>query len=159
MKIINKCFSKEEFKKYIEKKKIKRKIDKIVLHHTWDTIEQWKKGEISTRYYKKMYEGKGWEVGPHLFVAPEGIWLFTDINFQGRHANEGNKGSVGIEIVGRYDDNLPSGEIWENTKTALKILLNKFNLKSKDIHFHREYNLQKSCPGKAITKKWIKDQL
>ena len=159
MKIINKCLSKEDFIKYIEKKKIAREINKIILHHTWDTIEEWKEGKVSILYYKKMYEEKGWQSGPHLFIAPEGIWLFTDINLQGRHANEGNKGSVGIEMVGRYDENLPSGKVWENTKTALKILLKKFNLKTKDVHFHREYNPQKSCPGKTVTKKWIKGQL
>jgi len=159
MKILNKCLTKEEFKKYIRKKKVQRKIDKIVLHHTLNTIEQWQKGEVSCNYYKKMYEEKGWESGPHLFVAPEGIWLFTDINIQGTHANEGNRGSIGIEMVGRYDDRLPSGKVWENTKAALKVLLTKLNLNAKDIHFHREYNPHKSCPGKAVTKKWLRVQL
>ena len=159
MKIINKYLSAENFKKYIENKKITRKIDKIVLHHTWDTILEWKKGEVSCKYYKKMYEAKGWKSGPHLFVAPEGIWLFTDIGEQGTHANSGNEGSVGIEMVGRYDDKVPVGLVWKNTKAALKILLEKFNLKKEDIHFHREFNSQKSCPGKAITKKWVRSQL
>jgi len=159
MKIVNKCFSVIDFEKYIENKKIKRKIDKIILHHTLDTVSQWKKGEVSCKYYKKMYEAKGWKSGPHLFVAPEGIWLFTDIQKQGRHANSGNKGSIGIEMVGRYDNKVPSGAIWKNAKAALKILLEKFSLKPKDIHFHREFNSQKSCPGKAITKKWARNQL
>ena len=159
MRIINKCLSKKGFKKYIEKKKISRKVDKIILHHTWDTVEQWKKGKVSCDYYKKIYEKKGWESGPHLFITPEGIWLFTGINIQGIHANEGNKGSIGIEMVGRYDKKLPSGKVWENTKTALEVLLEKFNLKPKDVHFHREYNPKKSCPGRAITKKWVHSEI
>jgi len=106
-----------------------------------------------------MYEEKGWESGPHLFVAPEGIWLFTDINIQGTHANQGNKGSIGIEMVGRYDEKLPSGKIWGNTKAVLIALLKKFNLKLTDIHFHREYNPKKSCPGKAVTKKWVRSEI
>jgi len=159
MKIINKCLSEKEFKKYIENKKVVRKIDKIVLHHTWDTIGQWERGEVSTKYYKKLYEGKGWAFGPHLFVAPEGIWLFTDIKNQGTHANKGNEESIGIEMVGRYDDTYPKGKIWENTKAVLRTLIKKFNLKPKDIHFHREYNPKKSCPGRLLTKKWIKENL
>lgn len=159
MKIINKCLTKEIFKKYIEKKKIIRKIDKIVLHHTWDTVEQWKRGKVSCNFYKKMYEEKGWLSGPHLFIAPEGIWLFTDIAMQGTHANDGNKGSVGIEMVGRYDKKVPSGKIWKNTKSILEVLLNKFNLKPRDIRFHREYNHNKSCPGKFITKKWVRSEI
>ena len=59
MKIINKCLAKGEFEKYIREKKVERKIDKIILHHTYDTIRQWQKGEVSLPYYKKMYEGKG----------------------------------------------------------------------------------------------------
>ena len=155
MEIINKCFSKEEFRNYIKNKEVEREIDKIVLHHTWDTIEEWKEGKVSVSYYKKMYEKKGWNSGPHLFVAPEGIWLFTDIREQGRHANDGNSGSIGIEMVGRYDNKIPSGKIWDNTKSVLKNLLNKFNLSFKNIHFHREYNPNKSCPGRAITKEWL----
>jgi len=159
MKIINRCLLKEEFKKYIRNKKVARKIDKIVLHHTSDTLRQWKKGEVSIGYYKKLYESKGWKVGPHLFVAPEGIYLFTDINIQGIHANNGNKGSIGVEMIGNYNKILPSRKIWSNTKKVLIILLNKFNLKLKDIHFHREYNHKKSCPGKAITKKWVRSEI
>jgi len=159
MKIINKCLSKKEFEKYIEKKKVARKINKIVLHHTSDTLGQWKRREVSIGYYKKLYESKGWKAGPHLFVAPEGIYLFTDINIQGIHANGGNGGSVGVEMVGNYDKILPSGRIWSNTKNVLRILLSKFNLKLEAIHFHREYNFKKSCPGRKITKKWIRRQL
>jgi len=159
MKIINKCLTKEVFKKYIEKKKVSRKIDKIVLHHTSDTIRQWNRGEVSIGYYKKLYENKGWYAGPHLFIAPEGIYLFTDINIQGIHANSGNKRSIGVEMVGNYDKILPSRKILSNTKKVLIILLNKFNLRLRDIHFHREYNQKKSCPGKTITKEWIRSEI
>jgi len=159
MKIIGKLLSAEKLNGYIGKKKISRKIDKIILHHTFDSILQWKRGEISVNYYKKMYEKKGWLSGPHFFVAPEGIWFFTDTNTQGTHANDGNKRSIGIEMVGRYDRKVPSGKIWKNTKKLIMVLIEKFQLKSKDIHFHREYNTQKSCPGRAITKKWLKQQM
>lgn len=159
MRIINKCLTKEKFKKYIEKEKVARKIDKIVLHHTSNALREWKSGEVSIDYYKRLYEKKSWTAGPHLFVAPEGIYLFTDINIQGIHANSGNRGSIGVEMIGNYDKIFPSGKILSNTKKVLKILMEKFNLRLKDIHFHREYNPKKSCPGRAITKKWIRRQL
>lgn len=159
MKVINRCLSRKEFEKYIRNKKIIRKIDKVVLHHTSDTLGEWKRREVSIDYYKKLYESRKWTAGPHLFIAPEGIYLFTDIDIQGIHANSGNRGSIGVEMIGNYDKELPYGKIWSNTKKALKILLDKFNLKLKDIHFHREYNPKKSCPGRAVTKKWIKRQL
>lgn len=159
MRIINKCLTKKEFENYVKKKEFSRKIDKIILHHTNDTLGQWKRGEVSINYYKKLYESKGWKTGPHLFVASEGIYLFTDINIQGTHANAGNKGSIGIELIGNYDKRPPHGKTWDNTKKVLKILLSKFNLKLKDIHFHRKYNPKKSCPGKAITQRWVHSEL
>lgn len=159
MKIINKLLSRKEFREYIERKKITRKIDKIVLHHTHSTIEEWEKGERSVLYYKKFYEEKGWESGPHFFISPNGVWLFTDINTEGAHANDGNKGSVGIEMVGRYNTKLPSGEILRNTKFVLRMLTNKLNLSIDDIHFHRKYNPKKFCPGRAVTKKWLRESL
>jgi hypothetical protein len=159
MKIINKCLSLKELEEYIDKKEITRKVDKIILHHTSDTLINWKKGKDSCVLYKKAYEKKAWTSGPHFFVAPEGIWLFTDINIQGQHANMGNKASIGIEMVGNYDKYLPKNKIWKQTKELISILLEKYNLKKKDIHFHREYNKEKTCPGKAITKKWVSDNI
>lgn len=159
MEIINKCLTKEEFEGYVGDKQVDREINKIILHHTYDTIEEWQDSEVSTDYYKEMYEEKGWEAGPHIFVAPDGIWLFTDINKTGVHANEGNANSIGIEMVGRYNDKLPSGKIWGEAKAVIKRLLEKFDLSLEDIHFHREYKPKKDCPGKAITKGWVKGEL
>lgn len=159
MKIINKLLSRKEFVEYIREKKITRYIDKIVLHHTHSTITEWKKGERSVKYYKDLYEEKGWDSGPHFFVAPEGIWLFTDINIEGIHANDGNEGSVGIEMIGRYDAKAPSGEVWNNTKLVLNALIKKIGLSAREIHLHRKYNSSKSCPGRAVTYKWLMSQL
>jgi len=159
MEIVNKCLTKEEFRNFVEDKDVGRKVNKIVLHHTYDTMEEWRKGKVSTEHYKKMYEEKGWKAGPHIFVAPEGIWLFTDISKEGRHANKGNLDSIGIEMVGRYNNKLPSGKIWNNTKVVIKTLLKKFDLSLKDVHFHREYNPKKDCPGRAVKKEWIRKKL
>lgn len=155
MEIINKCLSLREIKKYIKEKEVKRKIDKIIIHHTSDTIKNWKEGKDSCLLYKKAYEKKGWISGPHFFIGPEGIWLFTDIEKEGQHANKGNKASIGIEIVGNYDKVLPKGKILKYSKELILILLDKFTLEKRDIHFHREYNKEKTCPGKMITKKWV----
>lgn len=159
MKIINKLLSRKEFQEYIDSKKITRKIDRIILHHTHSTIDEWKRGERSVEYYKKFYEEKGWDSGPHFFISPKGIWLFTDINIEGTHANDGNEGSIGIEMVGRYNKKSPSGEIWRNTKFVLREIMKKLNLSIDDIHFHREYNPQKLCPGRAVTKEWLRQTL
>ncbi|MDD4407395.1 MAG: N-acetylmuramoyl-L-alanine amidase, partial [Bacilli bacterium] len=159
MEIVNKYLTVKKFKKYTNEKEFSRKIDKIVLHHTSDSLESWKTKKTSIGYYKKMYEKRGWTTGPHLFIDEGGIFLFTDINIEGTHANSANKGSIGIEMVGNYDKKVPKGKIWEKTKRVLNILLKKFDLNVKDIHLHRKFNPNKSCPGKAITLKWIYSEL
>lgn len=60
MKIINKCLSLKELKEYINKKEVMRKVDKIILHHTSDTLINWKTGKDSCVLYKKAYEKKAW---------------------------------------------------------------------------------------------------
>lgn len=158
MEIVNQFLNRKDFVKYLKNKDFDRNIDKIILHHTSDEVGDWR-GNQSILGYKKMYEDKGWISGPHLFIAPEGIYLFTDINIQGTHANDGNKDSIGIEMVGNYDDSFPNNHVWKNTELVLINLLRKFNLRIKDIHFHREYNNQKSCPGRAVTKREIRERL
>jgi len=159
VEIINRLLKPGELKKYIAKKRIIRPVDKIILHHTSNPVKNWVAGERSTLYYKKMYEEMEWEEGPHFFGAPEGIWLFTDINTEGVHANDANVGSIGVEIVGEYDDHLPKGIVWQNTQVLLRALLNKYDLPAQKVFFHRTYNRSKTCPGKAITKKWLLREL
>jgi len=160
MNIVNKLFSIEEFRKYVEDKKFGLfSPNKIVLHHTAvPDLSTWH-GQESILALKKCYEAKGWTSGPHLFVAPEGIWVFTDIDKQGTHAGSGNTRSIGIETVGNYDNCLPSGEVWRNAKFAIMILMNKLKLTpDKNLYFHREFS-NTHCPGLKITKPWVIQEL
>lgn len=44
-------------------------------------------------------------------------------------------------------------------KESFKYFIKKFDLNVKDIHLHRKFSPNKSCPGKAITLKWIYSEL
>ena len=56
---------------------------------------------------QRFYARKGWASAPHLFVAPDGIWLFCPLKDLGIHAGTGNSGtsdsrfwySMGLEVV------------------------------------------------------------
>lgn len=184
MKIIGKKLTIDEFKKYVKDKDFGSiPPSKIVLHHTWKPTKDSWDGEKTIRELKSYYEGKGWSAAPHLFVAEDGIWLFTDMYDVGIHAGEGNaewqkkstgytyRGwgdnfedydllwySIGIEVVGNYDNKVWSGKTYENAVAVIKILIDELDIKEKDLKFHRDYS-NKTCPGKAITKKWVKEQL
>lgn len=176
MKILCKKLTKKQFEKYLEEKKISDPLpNKIVLHHTWKpTIETWK-GKTTIQALKINYEKKGWSAGPHIFVAEDGIWLFTDMNKVGTHAGTGNATwekegidihgyyvagahlknySIGVEVVGNYDEKVWEGEVLQNTCHCLTQLQKKLNLEIKDIKFHRDYS-PKSCPGNSITREWF----
>lgn len=111
-----------------------------------------------------FYGRKGWSAAPHLFVAPDGIWLATPMRDIGIHAGTGNSGrvngklwySIGLEMVGFYDKVQPSGAIWEQSKAVMGSLSRRLHIPPRQlISFHRDYTNQKSCPGWAVTKEWV----
>lgn len=122
------------------------------------------------RYYR---DTKKWTVGPHLFVDELFVWLFTPMYYVGIHANEGNsytkngatRYSIGCEVVGAFDR-----VVWSPAVRAVagwacacvKARLGYANVYTSagqdrpDIHDlqlsgHRDYTIEKSCPGAAIT--------
>jgi len=79
------------------------------------------------------------------------------------HAGKGNGTiesgySVGIEIVGNYDNEVWSGKTKDTALGVIKILQKKLKIKDSETAFHRNFS-QRSCPGWAITKKWLLQQL
>lgn len=137
---------------------------RVVLHHTWSPrVEQWL-GLRSMQGIQRYYNGLGWSAGPHIFVAPDGIWLATPMRDIGIHAGYGNSGhangqlwySIGVEMVGDYDHSRPSGAVWEGTKAVLGGLAERLGIAPRQlVSFHRDYTNQKSCPGWSVTKDWV----
>jgi hypothetical protein len=187
MKIVGKNLCKVEFKQYVEEYNFGSiPPNRLCLHHTWrPTVKQWN-GQQSILGLKEYYESKGWSAAPHIFIAPDGIWLFTPLYDVGIHAGRGNATyqhkitkkkihgyiehawyrkfynlldySIGIEMVGDYDHKKPKGKILDQTLFVLKTLKERLNLNHDAIHFHRDYST-KSCPGHAVTKEWIYKEL
>jgi hypothetical protein len=143
--------------------------DCIFLHHTWrPTREEWK-GRQTLLAIKRNYEGYtwvdsrgevhlGWTAGPHLFVADDGIWLFTDLARDGVGVQGHNQGSLHVEMVGNYDESLPEGPTLANTVAVLGALCDRLGLDPQNLLFHRDYSY-KSCPGNKVTKDWIIPQV
>ena len=148
MKIVNKKLSIKEFEKYVAKKDFGTLPPTfLVIHHTYrPTVKTWN-GSRTIQGLKTFYEDKGWSAGPHLFIAEDGIWLFTDMYDVGIHAGAGNGTlksgySIGIEVVGNYDNKVWEGETYKNTVGAIKALQEKLNIPDKEIMFHRDYRLK-----------------
>lgn len=44
-----------------------------------------------------------WSGAPHLFIAPDVIWVFNPLNAPGVHSPSFNASSIGIEMVGDFE--------------------------------------------------------
>lgn len=159
----------------------------IVLGHTSDpwTLEArnasqppegaWNAGERSTNVYNKRLlqleiimryfkEVLGWDRGPHLYIDDRYIWLFTPMDVDGFHSASGNQFSggysIGIKIIGNFDEVRPSGSQWENTRAAMGILVQCLSIpiahrpSAPGISYQWDYQ-DRSSPGAAISEDWV----
>lgn len=139
-----------------------RLISQIFLHHTWKpTIAEWRGYAtilaMKTYYQRQLWtdaqgrQRQGWTAGPHIFVAPDGIWLFTDLNRDGIGVKGHNAGTRHVEMVGDYDQVPPTGDILHWTVAVLALLHRAFRLPLETLAFHRDVST-KTCPGSAVSK-------
>lgn len=130
----------------------------ITIHHTYrPTVAQWagaKSIEALARFYRSARPGDqtgvGWDRGPHLFIAPDGIWELTPLDMQGIHAGACNAYKYGIEHVGNYDNALWPAKIHELSIGAQAHLAVWCGFGTDAITGHRDCLNNKSCPGKAV---------
>jgi len=165
MEIDGRVMTPKAFVEYVEGLEFSPLPSRIFLHHTWrPTRDDWR-GRDSIMAMKGFYEKQlwqdsdgqlheGWTAGPHLFVADDGIWLFSDLRHDGVGVYGHNYRSRHVEMVGNYDEQLPSGATLENTIVALGVLHERLGLDIQELNFHRDFST-KSCPGWAVEKEWI----
>ncbi len=159
MDIVNRLLSLGEFRDYVSTYDFgSLPANRLVIHHTWKPTRADWAGQRSINGLKAYYEGKGWGAGPHLFVADDGIWLFTPMRKDGIHAGTLNPRSIGIEVVGDYDHEVWSGQTKVNALGAIKTLMERLGIPQAQIFFHRDVS-PKTCPGSAITKEWLFNEL
>jgi len=166
MEIVGEVMTADEFVDYVENLDFPSPLPKrIFLHHTWrPTRDSWRGMDtilaMKDYYERQLWEDEegrlheGWTAGPHLFIADDGIWLFSDVRWDGVGVYGHNHRTRHIEMVGNYDRQLPSGATLANTIVALGILHERLGLDIDDLAFHRDFST-KSCPGWAVRKDWI----
>ena len=134
---------------------------RLILHHTWKpTVADWR-GRRTMEGLGRYYRSLGWSAGPHLFVAPDGIWQGTPLNMPGVHANAANSSSIGVEVVGNYDPAPWTEPIRSYAFGTLAMLCRWLDLPvtPDTIQPHRLYNNTKTCPGASIRMDDIRAEL
>lgn len=171
--IVGKSFSPEQFEEYVAGLTFGAWRPRFIVVHntsapdtkTWQgwqkrnppiTDERWAQNLVG--YYR---DSQGWSSGPHLFVTPGGILVFTPLTTPGTHSPSWNSTSWGVETVGEFERDAFEGPIKTNLVAALAVLHSAaglsprpYELGARGLHFHKEdvRTTHKACPGHKIIK-------
>lgn len=133
----------------------------IVLHNTAvPTLADWPKviGTLRMAGLENYYKNdQKWSGGPHLFVAPEGVWEFNDLRQPGVHSPSWNRIALGVEMVGDFDhESFASGAgllVRSNAVRAVAALSLAYGLDTSTMRLHREDpQTTHHCPGNNVIK-------
>jgi hypothetical protein len=161
-------FTATEFSAYVSELKWNKgwRPQFVTLHNTAEpNLAQWAHsglgragGERRIRNLNHYYGAElGWHSGPHLFIAPDIIWLACDLEHDGVHASCYNKTSIGVEMVGDYSteafDSGDGAKVRDNSVAAVAALYHALKLDPATLRFHKECARDHhDCPGKHVDK-------
>jgi hypothetical protein len=118
--------------------------------------EKWMQNLVG--YYR---DDQKWSSGPHLFVTPGAINVFSPLTGPGTHSPSWNAVSWGIETVGEFERDPFNGPVRTNLIAALAVLHaaaglqpRPYELGVRGLHFHKEdpKTTHRSCPGRNMVK-------
>lgn len=134
-------YTREAFKARVDLLEWKTWKPSFIMQHATGspTLSQWVNGGSAAQRIKNLqrfYEvEKHWQHGPHLFIAPDFIWGFSNLLERGTHCSCCNGSSIGIECVGYYSpghdawDTGDGAKVRDNFVFAAAVLHNKLGLR------------------------------
>ena len=126
------------------------KIDRIIIHHSltkdsetvsWGAIRDF---HVQTNKFKDI----GYHFGVENLRGQTEILVGRMPDETGAHCAGHNTGSIGICLVGNFDEAPPPAESWDLAVKLCRYLVRQFGVK--EILGHTELNPGKSCPGKMF---------
>lgn len=129
-----------------------RKIKAIIIHHSASPRLNTNVSKI-----KQWHKAKGWDhIGYHRIIGMDGSVAHTlSFDKEGYHVYGKNADSIGICVVGNFENEEPTRKQIEKLIQELVIICKKFGLTSANIYGHYEYALpdqSTACPGKNLIK-------
>ena len=128
----------------------------VILHHSLTKDSGTKSFDAIKKYHKEVY---GWsDIGYHYIIE-----LYGDsyITFKGRaeatvgaHTQGHNTGTIGICLVGNFDETKPSADMLKELYRLLDDIASRYG--GIKVSGHNEYST-KTCPGKLFPLKQIKE--
>ena|SRR3990172_1240520 len=131
-----------------------RKIDNIIIHHSGNTDTPEKIRELHV-------EKNGWDdIGYHFMISREGqVFTGRKLETIGAHVKRFNESSIGICLLGNFDNEEPQESQLLALNNLINNLMEEIGLEDSCIKLHRDFeDVEKSCPGKNISKELILSQ-
>jgi hypothetical protein len=139
-----------EFTQHLAAQKFSRRIDEVIVHHTWSPTAAQYKGLATIQGIRRYHmETRGWsDNGYHVMFAPNGdLWLCRPLARSGAHTLNRNARTIGVSFIANFDAEDPAtyGGMAVGV-AAVAALCKRWSLPTSAIRFHREF-ADKSCPG------------
>lgn len=129
-------------------------VDSITYHNTYIPNEAQWRGHESMRSMQTTYIGKGWDRGPHIYLAsdavrPEhrGVFVMTHPRYPGIHAGACNTHAYGVETVADWDKNQPT-ETQKAWLVEIGAILTDYSRRPLTVSAHRDCMSGRTCPGR-----------
>jgi len=134
-----------------------REINQIHIHHTEKPTLKDFNGENhidifeSIKYYHVHFR-KFQDIGYNFLIFPDGLTMDgRPIEIKPASIKYHNTGAVAICMIGNFDYEQPTKLQMDTMKYRIQNLMDKYNIESNKIIFHREFS-DKTCPGNNIQK-------
>lgn len=130
-----------------------RRIDEVVVHHTWSPTSAQYKGLATVEGIRAYHMGtRGWsDIGYHWLIAPDGTcYSGRPMSRSGAHTLGRNEHTAGVAAIANFDNEDPWA--WGGMDELLRVvraLLTRYKLTAANVRFHREF-ADKSCPGDRL---------
>lgn len=133
-----------------------KKIRFIAVHHSQRKID-------SVKRIKDLHiKINKWEdIGYHWLIDKKGkLHQGRSEKFIGAHVLGHNKNSIGICLIGNFDEELPTKKQIQTLIKFLKEKIKKHKIPIKNILGHKEFSdVTKTCPGKFVNMGEIRETL
>lgn len=126
-----------------------RKLRTIVIHHTagmrTDTVD-----DIRREHLRRGYS----DIGYHYLITPEGeVFNGRPLKRVGAHAKGHNADSIGVAMIGNYDEERPTERALEALEGLIDYLRQRYGVDQ--VLGHQELG-KTGCPGRHLMR-WLQE--
>ncbi len=133
----------------------------ITLHHSLTKDSGTVSWQAIRRYHEEIngWSAIGYHYGIELINDRYEVLLGRMPNQQGAHVRYHNTDNIGVCLVGDFDNEKPPGGQWNLALELVRYLIEQYDLDAGAVKGHREFNPEKSCPGRMFDLEMFRAEL